>query len=108
MTTNSSQLSWITNYIWGIANDVLCSLKSRANRRQLERELGASVTCKFLSHAAGAREFAEMVRIGDERNLAHGLRRSLSVSSFKEGRVGSSMLKQEAIWLNDGAMKEAN
>ena len=36
-----TQLTWITNYIWGIADDVLRDLKSRANRQRLRADFEA-------------------------------------------------------------------
>jgi len=37
----NGQLTWITNFIWGIADDVLRDLKARASRQQLEADFRA-------------------------------------------------------------------
>jgi hypothetical protein len=34
-------LNWITNFIWGISDDVLRDLKARANQQQLKADFEA-------------------------------------------------------------------
>ena len=38
-TMSNHDLHWITNYVWGIADDVLRDLRVHANRQQLRADI---------------------------------------------------------------------